>query len=233
MASLQQCCIERLTVCCFGYGKELQLDFDILRVLSETTHGVFKHIVHPEELQSVFVSAYKSRVLARDLRVSLKVLRGSVLCDITQVYSDNGQDFSLHTLGANQQVPLIFLLKPRYSDLDRPVCFPTVQITLTYQNCEGMESSQITTLDVQFTEWGPEAVHVAEVDVYWQQARGVACLLEVKRLALSGEMEEAKQCLEREIEVLTRSGYASHAAVQSVLSQLKEAQLCTASSVCA
>lgn len=219
---LELCGIERLTVFCFGYGE--QLDIDFLQALSEKSHGVFQHVANPEELQSVFVSAYKSltRIVARDLRISLSVLTGPVLCDIIKVYSDDQQDFfSLPKLGANQQISFIFLLRPRYRELSSPVRFPTVQVTLTYQDSEGAQSSKFATLDVKFVKWGPEAVHVAEVWARWQQARAVACLHEVKQLE---DVEAVKKCLKRKIESLHRSGVARHAAVQPVLSQLKDLQ---------
>jgi len=222
--SLQQCGLERFSVCCFGYGK--QIDTETLQVLSERSNGVFQRISSPEEIQCAFVSACRSitRVVARDLRISMNVLAGSVPCDIVKVYSEDGVGFFQPKLGAGQQVSFIFVLKPRYTLLTSPVRFPTVQVTLTYKDSEGAESSKFTTLDVKFIKWGPQAVHVAEVDAHWYQARGVACLRTVKSLASSGEVKKAMQHLDKEIKELNGSRYARHQAVQPVLSQLKDWQ---------
>jgi len=228
LSTLQQCSLGKFSVYTFGYGETL--DARLLEALAEQGKGQFQHITREAQIGQVFAYTLgnATSVVARNVQVSISLLADcKVPCDITKLYSkDCSNVFALPDVHANEQKELVFLLKPRYLPLPRNLSDPVVQITLTYTDNEGVETTTNANMNVKFFTWDghPAGGQDAVVYRHWYRVRGADYLREARELASQQRFAEANALLSNGTEALQASGYVAVPLVQAVLRDITQAK---------
>lgn len=218
-----------LTVNCFGWGQ-----VHSLRDLAKKGSGSFYHIKHVGLLGEAFAQALDSLVttVARDVVVKFDLLSGSVPCTITNTFSnqDNEErEFSFPYVTANQQKNLLFLLKPKQQHLHSPVRQNTIQVTLTYTDCEGATVTLAVPVLIHFVQIGPAAAQTVDIYKKWYCVLGADCLDKARVRADRGDFLGANDALALGIETLKAGGYDFYPEVKAVLQDLQTAREVAAS----
>ena len=141
LEALRQCGLSQFSVSTFGYGPELE--FTLLKDLAKEGKGRFYHVTQQEQIPDIFTKSisYATTVVARDIHVNLTPLSKGMPCEITRIYATVGDTgIKLHDIHVNDRKELVFLLKPLYIDLTRPISCPVLDVSLNYIDNEGMET---------------------------------------------------------------------------------------------
>lgn len=223
--ALEQCGLSKLTVCTFGYGGNL--DTALLSRLAEQGKGCFQPITRPEQIKQVFGYAIGNitTVVARDLTVKVNTMSSSIICDISKLYTKEGEDsFSFPHISKGEQKDLIFLLKPRYNRLYQPTRCEPVSISISYTENDGTKADIPAPLTIKFTGFdGQKAQEEASVFKHWYRVCGADYIRLARSYGLQGDKARARGELVAGIQRLKAGGYQSNSVVKPVIADLERA----------
>jgi hypothetical protein len=223
LEALQQCGLSKFSVSTFGYGSELE--FALLKDLARKGKGQFYHVTQQEQISLVFAQSifYATAVVARNIYVGLRLLPEKVPCELTKIYAKGGtNEFELPDIHANEKKELVFLFKPLYIDLARPVACPVLEVILSCIDNEETDWDQMQKLSIKFEKWEGNLPGIEDsvVHRHWYRVRGADYLREAREFANIGKFREADGVLGRGIEALRASHYDQVPLVQSVLQDM-------------
>jgi hypothetical protein len=222
ISSLQQG-LSNVSVNAIGYGEEL--DTDLLKALAAQGKGQCCFIKEQSQIAAALRSTICaiSAVVAKEISVSLRVKAKDVPCEITRYYpKGTASPITLDVFHANEKKDIVFLLKPLYSSINKPIGLPTVEVTVNYTENDGSKNGYIKSMYVRFEQWGLKCRGMESAKVYshWFQARGIDYLEDARKLMTQGELDEAKLTISNGIEALRASKYVGNSVVESVLNEM-------------
>jgi len=226
LPALQQCTLEKLMVCSFGYGQKL--DTGLLSDLADLGKGYFQHVTSPNEIQHVFGYAIGTitTVVARNLIVNIEDVPCSVAWDVKCKYIKKGADqYSIPTISQGEQKDLIFLLKPHYGDLAQCIACIPLCVHLSYNEEDGTKSCNKVPLSILLERFDnrPEGQKDMSVYRHWCRVQGSECLRVANLHGQQGNIEMARDKLIAGIKTLKANECKDSKVVQPVLRDLETA----------